>query len=55
MYLVTIDDRFVFFWTDPRPRCPYPVVKAADFIALLPNPCEWHLDTNAKLYVLARC
>jgi hypothetical protein len=60
MYLVIFpidsgDDRYLFFWTDPRPHgCTYSVVEGTDFIDLLPNHGEWHLDTNAAPHVLAR-
>src|SRR5215207_6743124 len=42
MYLVTITDRYLFFWTDPRrDGCTHPVVEGADFIDLPPRDDFW--------------
>jgi hypothetical protein len=60
MYLVTIGNRCLFFWTDPRPYgCTHPVIEGTDFIDLPPRDDFWKWGGSIPLddvqnHVLAR-
>jgi hypothetical protein len=60
MDLVTVGDRFLFYWTDPHPQgCTCPVVEGSEFINLPPRDDHWKWGGTAPLddipdHVLAR-